>query len=201
MKLYYSPGVCSLAPHIALREADIGFDMVKVNLATKKTEAGQDFGAVTAKGYVPVLELDDGYRMSEVAAILQYLVALAPQKNLAPQVASRQWFEMLEWLTYISAELHKRFSPLFRPDLTDERKEEQRRELVPRLAYVAEALTRRSHLGEAYSIADIYLFTVLNWAQWAQVDLSPWTSLQQYCARIAARSAVRAALRAEGLHK
>lgn len=200
MKLYYTPGTCSLAPHIVLREAGLDASFEKVDLGTKKTESGEDFTAINDKGYVPTLQLDDGHRLTEVAAILQYLVALAPQRKLAPQVASRRWYQMLEWLTFISSELHKSFSPLFRPEVPEEVKQMQRQLLSRRLEHVATALGDEAYvLGDTYSVADAYLFTVLSWAQWVQFDLSRWPVLEEYRVRIAARPAVQAALRAEGL--
>lgn len=200
MKLYYTPGTCSLAPHIVLREAGLDANFEKVDLGTKKTESGEDFTAINGKGYVPTLQLDDGHRLTEVAAILQYLVALAPQRKLAPQVASRRWYQMLEWLTFISSELHKSFSPLFRPEVPEEVKQMQRQLLSRRLEHVATALGDEAYvLGDTYSVADAYLFTVLSWAQWVQFDLSRWPVLEEYRVRISARPAVQAALRAEGL--
>ncbi|HUW36239.1 MAG TPA: glutathione transferase GstA [Rhodocyclaceae bacterium] len=202
MKLYHKPGACSLSPHIVLREAGLAFELERVDLASKKTGSGGDYLGVNPKGYVPALALDDGQLLTEGPAIVQYLADLAPEKHLAPPAGTMARVRLQEWLNFIASELHKGFSPLYNPRAPEEWKGVARELLAKRIALVAERLTGRDYLmGDDFTVADAYLFTVLNWAGFAQVDLSPWPVLGAYQARVAARPAVRAALQAEGLIK
>lgn len=201
MKLYYSPGACSLAPHIALRELDLPFSLVKVNTKTKQTEHGADFLQINGKGYVPTLELDDGRRLTEVAVILQYLADRAPEIGLAPPPGSMERYRLQEWLNFVATEIHKGFGPLWKPDSTDDEKERTRARLATRLNWLAKQLEGGEYLMGKFSIADAYLFTVLNWGQWTGVDLAKWPAIKQYYDRVAARPKVQEALKAEGLVK
>jgi len=202
MKLYHKPGACSLSPHIVLREAGLAFELERVDLASKKTGSGGDYLGVNPKGYVPALALDDGQLLTEGPAIVQYLADLAPEKHLAPPAGTMARVRLQEWLNFIASELHKGFSPLYNPRAPEEWKGVARELLAKRIALVAERLTGRDYLmGDDFTVADAYLFTVLNWAGFAQVDLSPGPVLGAYQARVAARPAVRAALQAEGLIK
>jgi len=199
MKLYYSPGASSLSPHIVLCEAGLAHELVKVDLKTKRTEFGDDFATINPKGYVPALELDDGTVLSEGAVIVQYLADLAPASGLAPAVGTIERVRLQEWLNFIATEVHKGFSPLFR-GVPEEWQAVIRKGLEVRFSRLATALEGHPYLmGEAFSIADAYLFTVLNWAKWVKLDLSPWPALDAYVARIATRPGVQKALKTEGL--
>ncbi|MBI2308765.1 MAG: glutathione transferase GstA [Rhodocyclales bacterium] len=199
MKLYYSPGACSLSPHIALCEAGLAHELIKVDLKTKKTELGDDFYATNPKGYVPALQLDGGEVLTEGPAIIQYLADLVPATGLAPAAGTLARVRLQEWLNFIATELHKGFSPLFR-NPPAEWKETVRAGLAGRLAYLAPMLERQPYLmGDAFSVADAYLFTILNWAKWVKLDLAPWPALGAYLARVAARPGVQKALKTEGL--
>ncbi|NRR31301.1 glutathione transferase GstA [Oxalobacteraceae bacterium] len=201
MKLYFSPGACSLAPHIVLLEAGLPFETEQVDLKTKRTAGGADFIAINPKGYVPALEIDGGLVLSEGPAIVQYLADLAPESNLAPQPGSLGRYKLAEWLNFISTEVHKNFSPLFRP-VSEDVKSYARANLQLRLTYLAGALQDNDYLmGGQFSVADVYLFTVLNWAGAVRFELAPWPALTAFQKRIAARPAVQRALRAEGLIK
>ncbi len=202
MKLYYSPGACSLSPHIALREAGLPFDLVKKDLQSQTLADGSDFHVVNPKGYVPALVLDDGQVLTEGPAILQYLADLVPEKKLAPPAGTLERVRLQEWLNYITSEIHKTFSPLFNRKASEDWKAAARELLDRRIDYVAKALEDRAYLmGDAFSVADCYLFTVLNWAGWVKIDLSRWPGVTDYLERVAARPAVQAALKAEGLLK
>lgn len=199
MKLYYSPGACSLSPHIVLCEAGLPHELVKVDLKTKKTEQGDDFNAINAKGYVPTLVTDGGEVLTEGPAIVQYLADLAPAKNLAPAAGTMARVRLQEWLNFISTELHKGFGSLFR-NPPAEWQEVVRSTLAARCTYLAGVLEKQPYLlGEQFSVADAYLFTILNWSQWLKIDLAPWPALGAYQARIAARPGVQQALKKEGL--
>lgn len=202
MKLYYSPGACSLSPHIALREAGLAFELVKKDLHSQTLGDGSDFRAINPKGYVPALVLDDGQILTEGPAIVQYLADRAPEKKLAPPAGTMERVRLQEWLNYITSELHKTFSPLFNKQASDDWKAAARALLDRRIDHVAKALEGRSFLmGDTFSVADCYLFTVLNWAGWVKIDLSRWPSVGEYLKRVAARPAVQEALKAEGLAK
>jgi glutathione S-transferase len=202
MKLYYSPGACSLSPHIALREAGLNFELVQVDLATKKTASGQNYLEINPAGYVPCLQLDDGRTLTEGPAILQYVADRAPGKLLAPTNGSFERYHLQQWLNFISAELHKSFSPLFNPGASEDWKNAVRQTIAARLGVVATRLKDAPYLlGDSLSVADIYLFVVLGWAAYVNLDLSPWPALQAFMGRVGGREAVQAALRAEGLVK
>ena len=200
MKLYFSPGACSLSPHIILQEAGLPFTTEKVNIRTKLTASGADFNAINRKGYVPALELDNGMILTEGPAIVQYIADQAPEKQLTPARGSAEHYQMLEWLNFIGTEIHKNYSPLFNTAASDDAKAGARAMLARRFTFVAGHLDGRDYLvGERFSVADAYLFTVANWAAVVQLDLSPFPALQAYQARIAARPAVQQAMRDEGL--
>jgi glutathione S-transferase len=202
MKLYYSPGACSLSPHIVLREAGLEFQPVKVSLRDKRTDDGSDFSQVNAKGYVPVLELGDGQRLTEGPAIVQYIADQAPAKNLAPAAGTLARYRLQEWLNFISTELHKQFSPLFDPASDEALKTRQRERIERRVAWIAPQLEKQPYLmGASFSVADAYLFTVLGWAGHVGIDLQRWPAVSAYLERVGSRPAVAAALAAEGLKK
>ena len=202
MKLYYSPGACSLAPHIVLREAGFEYDLEKVSLAAKKTASGEDFTQINPKGYVPVLKLDDGHMLTEGPAIDQYLADKKPTSGLAPANGTMERYHLIEWLNFISTELHKQFGPLFKPSTPQETRQTQVDLLGKRFDYVVDQLKNKQYLtGDVFTIADAYLFTVLNWGDVLKLDMSKWPVLQKYVARVAARPQVQAALKAEGLLK
>lgn len=199
MKLYYSPGACSLSPHIVLCEAGLQHELIKVDLKTKRTQHGDDFLAINPKGYVPTLVTDEGEVLTEGPAIVQYLADLAPASGLAPANGSMARVRLQEWLNFISTEIHKGFSPLFRDPPTAWR-EVVLATLAQRFGVLAETLGKQPYvLGERFSVADAYLFTVLGWAKWVKIDLAPWPALTDYLARIAARPGVQQALKTEGL--
>lgn len=202
MKLYYSPGACSLAPHIVAREAGIDLELVKVDTKTKTVAADGDFWAVNPKGYVPALELDDGAILTEVSAVLQYLADRKPDGHLVPKAGSMERYRLLELLGYIATELHKGYGPLWYPNTPDEVKDSTRTALRKRYAYIEGLLVGRPYLmGDDFSIADAYLYTVTNWSRVAKVDLTEFPDLLAFQKRVAARPAVQAALKAEGLLK
>ncbi len=200
MKLFYFPGACSLSPHIVLREVGAKFELVKVDLATRKTEAGADFSKINPRGYVPALELDDGSVLVEGPAIIQYLADQNPSADLAPAPTDRARYELHSWLTFIGTELHKQFSPLFNPNSVEAQKTASIEALKGRFSYLADQLSDRPYvMGDKFSVADAYLFVVLSWAGFIKLDLSPWPVLGAYLQRISERPAVLAALKAEGL--
>lgn len=202
MKLYYSPGACSLSPHIVLRETGLPFELERVDLKTKKMHGGGDYLEVNPKGYVPALRLDDGGVLTEGPAIVQYLADRVPDRELAPPAGTMDRYRVMEWLNFITSELHKSFGALFNPQAPEEWKAAVRGLLHRRLDYVALQLQGRAYLmGEAFTVPDAYLFTVLNWGQWTGIDIGEWKVLADYHARIAARPAVRAAMAAEHLLK
>jgi glutathione S-transferase len=202
LKLYYSPGACSLSPHIALREAGLTFDLEQVDLKAKKTKSGEDYLKINPKGYIPALKLDDGYVLTEGPAIVQYIADQKPRLNLAPENGSPERYRLQEWLTYIGTEIHKNFSPLFNPDAPEDYKKIAKQHLAKRFAYVDEKLKGHDYLtGSHFTVADGYLFTVTNWANFVQIDLSPYPALQAFQARVAARPKVQEAMKAEGLLK
>jgi glutathione S-transferase len=199
MKLYFSPGACSLATHIALCEAGLPFTTERVDLKTKQTAGGADFRAINAKGYVPALELDGGVVLTEGPALLQYVADQAQPGKLAPAAGTVQHYQLAGWLGYISSEVHKNFSPLFNPAATEDAKANARNALAQRFNFLAKTLEGRDFLMDQFTVADGFLFTVLGWCGHVNVSLADWPVLQAYVARIAARPAVQQALRAEGL--
>jgi len=202
MRLFFSPGACSLSPHIALREAGIPFEAVQVHLGSKRTQAGDDFRRLNPKGSVPALEISDGVLLTEGPAIVQYIADLKPASQLAPPCGTMPRYRLQEWLNYISTELHKQFSPLFNGSARAPESWRQvvREGLFSRLDYVSDQLAERTYLmGEAFTVADCYLFTVLRWTRPVKIDLGRWPTLHGYAARVTRRPAVQAALAAEGL--
>jgi glutathione S-transferase len=202
MKLYYSPGACSLSPHIALREAGLPFDLQKVDLKSKQMDGGGDFTAVSAKGYVPALILDDGQMLTEGPAIVQYIADRKPESGLAPKAGTLERYRLMEWLNFISAELHKTFAPLFHPEVAAEWRQASRDRIAQRLDFIEKHLQGKDYLmGKQFTVADGYLFTVLSWSKFVSFDLGKWPLVQAYLARVAARPKVQEALKAEGLVK
>jgi glutathione S-transferase len=201
MKLYYAPAACSLAPHIALAEAGLAVELVRVDLRTHTLPDGTDYYKVNAKGYVPLLELDDGTRITEVAVILQYIADRAPG-TLAPAFGSLERYRLMEWLNFIATEVHKGFGPLWKPDTPAGYKTVVLDALAKRFDYLAPVLAAQPWLtGERFTVADAYLFTILNWSKILKVDLARWPALGQFQERVAARPRVQDALREEHLLK
>jgi glutathione S-transferase len=203
MKLYYSPAACSLAPHIILRETGAEFTLEKTDTKTKTTARGANFLEVNPKGYVPVLELDDGYRLTEGVVIQQYLADRAPESNLAPARGTRERLQLEELLGFMTTEIHKYFSPLFAPTTPEDYKPLARDQIGRRFDLIEQRLSdgRDYLMGDGFTIADAYFFTLSNWAQYVGVDLARWPNIAAHSARVAARPAVRDALAAEGLLK
>ena len=200
MKLYFSPGACSLAPRIALIASGLPFDSERVNLRTKLTADGEDFRTINPKGYVPALALDDGHLLTESQVILQYVADQAPASALAPVTGSFERYELMESLAWTSTELHKRFSPIFAPGASSEAKETAWAALAAPLTYVAGQIGDGGYLiNDRFTVADAYLFTVLNWVGFTSFSLGNWPALQAYHARIKTLPAVQGALRQEGL--
>lgn len=199
MKLYYAPGACSLAVHITLREVGMPFQLEKVDLQAKRTQHGDDYLEVNPKGSVPALRLDSGDVLTEAAACLQYVADTAPDKRLAPLAGTMARYRLIEWLNYISSELHKTFAPLFH-DASRERREEVVAMLRTRFDYVAPRLASSEYLtGPDFTIADAYLYVVLNWTHFLKVDIGPWPELGAFLSRIARRGTVHEAKKAEHL--
>ena len=202
MKLYYSPGACSLSPHIVLRESGLAFTPVLASTKTHKLTDGTDYYTINPKGYVPLLELDDGQRLSEGPAIVQYLADQAPTKGLIAAAGTMPRYRQIEWLNIVSTELHKSYSPLFNPAMPEEGKAVFRQRLKTRYTYLNEQLEGKSFLmGDTFSVPDAYLFTVTNWAPRVGVDIADLANVQAFMTRMAARPAVQAAMKAEGLLK
>jgi glutathione S-transferase len=199
MKLYYTPGACSQAPHIALRELGLEFTPVKVDLAKHTLPDGSDFRAINPRGYVPVLELDDGTRMTEAHVLLQYIADQKPG-TLAPKFGTPERWKLMEWLGFIATEVHKGFGPLWNPQTPAEVRERTVQALGNRFTTLSQTFAKQPFLtGQDFTIADIYLFVVSNWSHYHKVDLTPWPALTAFQARVAARPAVQATLKAEGL--
>ncbi|MFA5683499.1 MAG: glutathione transferase GstA [Lysobacteraceae bacterium] len=202
MKLYYSPGACSLAPHIVAHEAGIALELEKVDTKTKQTASGEDFTRISAKAYVPALVLDDGQVLTEGPVIAQYLADQRPQAGLAPEAGTLARYRLLETLGYINSEIHKNYSPLFNPANDQAIRDASIAALTRRYALIEDALSTSPWLlGGDFSIADAYLFVVTNWARIVKLDLSAFPSVRDFQERVAARPAVQAAMRAEGLIK
>ncbi len=200
MKLFLKPGACSLSPHIVLEEAGLRYETELVDLKTKLGASGLNYAELNPKGYVPALQLDSGELLTEGPAIVQYLADLVPDKKLAPANGTLARYQLQSWLTFIGTEIHKNYSPFFNPAATPEMKEMARANLQRRLAYTNDQLAGRPFLlGEDFSVADAYLFVVVNWSGFIQLDLSGWPKLSAFMARVAARPAVQAAMKAEGL--
>ena len=202
MKLYYSPGACSLSPHIALLEAGLPYDLVKVDLRAKKLENGDDFLKVNPKGQVPALALDSGELVTEGPVIVQMIADKVKDKNLAPARDSAERYKLLEWLNYITTEVHKNFGPIFSPALTDDAKAFFKDRVMGKFKYLDTQLAGRDYLmGKQFTVADGYLFTMLTWAERMKFDMSGLPNLTAYKTRVAARPKVQEALTKEGLLK
>ena len=202
MKLYYFSGACSLASNIALREAGLKFELVKVDRRTRKAADGLDFNEVNPKGYVPTLTLDNGEVLTENVAVLQYIADRNPAAKLAPPAGTMERYRLVEWLAFISSEIHKNFSQLFREDAAEETKQYVRKVLSNRLDYLNRVIGSGPFLmREQFTVADPYLFTVLGWGRHLNFDLGKWPQLQRYMERVGARPQVVEALKAEGLVK
>jgi glutathione S-transferase len=200
MKLYYSPAACSLAPHIALIETGATFSTERVG-RDKKTEAGADFLAINPKGYVPALELDDGYVLTEGVVMQQYIADQKPEANLAPPRGTMERLKLEELLVFLSTEVHKTFSPLFAPNTPDDFKNAAKDKIAQRFDYLEKQLSdgRQFLTGDQFTIADAYFFTLSNWTKFVGIDLARWSNISAFAARVAARPSVQAALKAEGL--
>jgi glutathione S-transferase len=202
LKLYFSPGACSLSPHIIAREAQLDIKLEKVDFATKKTASGQDYLAINPKGYVPALELANGYVLTENPAIAQYLADQKPAAKLAPAHGTLERYKLEEMLGYINSEIHKSYSPLFNPKTSPELRQDRIDYLHKRYAIVEKALTDRPYLfGEYFSAADAYLFVVTRWAGLLKIDLSKFKALTAFQERVGQRPAVKAAIEAETANK
>jgi glutathione S-transferase len=202
MKLYYSPGACSLSPHIALHEAGLAHELIKVDLKAKKTETGEDFAKINPKNQVPALMLDNGELVTEGPVIVQVIADKAAGKNLAPPNGTDERYKMQEWLNFTTSELHKNFSPLFNPAIPDEVKKFFSDRILGKFKYTDSQLAGRDYLmGKQFTVADGYLFVMLAWADRMKIDLSGMPNLMAFKARVAARPNVQAALKMEGLLK
>jgi glutathione S-transferase len=200
MKLYFLPGACSLSPHIVLRETGAKFELDKINLQEKKTSGGGDYLAVNPKGQVPVLELDSGERLTEGPVIVLYLADQNPAAGLAGAAGSMERYRVQEWLNFTTSELHKNFSPLFRPNTPDAYKDIARGNLGMRYDWINEQFAGKPYLtGDKFTVADAYLFTVTRWAPRVGIDTAKWPHVTAYMNRVAARPKVQEALKAEGL--
>lgn len=202
MKLYYAPGACSLAVNIALHEAGIAFDLERVDNKAKVTKSGENFWDVNPKGVVPVLKLDNGDTMTEVVALLQYVADRKPELGLMPKAGSMDYYRALEWLTFISSEIHKQFTPLFKDNTPADYRLIAKDNVLKAFKHTDERLIRRQWLvGDHLSVADIYLFVVSNWARFQDIDVAQWPNLNDLRTRIRARPKVQDAMKAEGLIK
>ena len=199
MKLYYFPGACSLAPHIIAHELGLPLELVRVDPATKRAVDGQNYRAINPKGSVPALELDDGRVLTEGPAIDQFLADLVPDADLAPPAGTFERYRLQEWLNWVSTELHKGFGPLWASDMPAGVQRQTKDKLAERIGYLDRHLATSEYALGSFSVADVYAFVVLNWAQLFAIDLGRWPNVARYQARIAARPAVRAAMQAEGL--
>jgi glutathione S-transferase len=200
MKLYFSPGACSLSPHIILQETGLPFTIEKVDLRSKQTASGADYLGINPKGYVPALVTDDGVLLTEGPAIVQYLADQVPDKQLAPAHGSIERYQLMSWLNFIGTEIHKNYSALFNPAGSDEAKSNAKQNLAKRYAYVERMLEGRAYLvGTGFTVADGYLFVVTNWSGMLKLDMSPFPNIAAFQKRIAGRPAVQQAMKAEGL--
>jgi len=202
MKLYYTPGACSLAPHISLREAGYQFDLEQVDLVAKKTKSGADYTEINGKGYVPALQLDNGEVLTEAPVILQYIADQKPESGLAPKAGTMERYRTQEWLNFITSELHKGFGALFNPKTPEDYRPVAIERIGQRLDFLAKHLNGKPYLtGDKFTAPDAYLFTVLSWAPHLKISLDKWPTLKAYVERVAGRPQVQAALKAEGLTK
>jgi glutathione S-transferase len=202
MKLYYSPGACSLSPHIVARELGIPVELKKVNVKDKTIEGGGDYWKINARGYVPALELDNGQVLTEGPAIIQYLADQKPEAGLAPKNGSLERYRLQEWLNILTSEIHKGSSPLFKPNTPEEYKTISKENLATRFDWLDKQLAGKDYLtGKAFTVADAYLFVLLNWTKFQSIDLNRWPNLAAFHARVGARPKVQEALQFEGLLK
>ena len=200
MKLYYSPGACSLSVHIALREAGLAFEPVAAPTKTHQLPDGSDYYKINPLGYVPMLELDDGTRIREVAAVLQYVADQVPHKNLAPANGTLPRYRQQEWLAFISSEVHKTFSPLFNPAMPEEGKKVSRDKIAKRFEWLNGELQGKQYLqGDTFSVADAYLFAVCRWAKGQNIDLGQYPNLKAHFERVGSRAAAQEAMKVEGI--
>jgi glutathione S-transferase len=201
MKLYYMTGACSLASNIALREAGLKFELVKVE-RSKKTADGEDFNQINPKGHVPALRIDSGEVLTENVVVLQYIADRNPASKLAPPAGTIERYRLMEWLSFINSDIHKTFTPLFRHDAPEDTKQYALKNLATRLDYLERVLADKTFLmGEQFTVADCYLFTVLSWAPYGKLDMGKWPNLKRYSERVGARPHVVEALKSEGLVK
>jgi glutathione S-transferase len=202
MKLYYAPGVCSLSPHIVAREAGIPLELKKVDTKTKAIEGGGDYWKINARGYVPALELDNGDILTEGPAIVQYLADQKPESGLAPRNGTIERYRLQEWLNFLTAEIHKQFSPLFKSNTPEDYKKIAKENLATRFDWLNGQLAGKDYLtGKQFTVADAYLFVLLNWTKFQSIDLARWPNLAAFQARVGARPKVQEALQNEGLLK
>ena len=200
MKLYYKPGACSLAPHIVACEAGLPVELISVDLIQKKLDDGADYFAVNPNGYVPALDMGEGPVLTEASVIVQYLADQKPEAQLMPQAGRMERYRAQQWLAFIATELHKQFSPLFKPNTPDATKDIQKELLAKRFAYLDKALAGKTYLmGEDFTAPDAYAYTVLTWAQRLKLDMAPFANIARFMAAVSARSGVQQALREEGL--
>jgi len=202
MKLYFAPGACSLSPHIVLRESGAQFDLEQVNNQEKKTKSGTDYWTINPKGQVPVLELDNGERLTEGPVIVQYIADKQPASGLVPPAGTPERYRVQEWLNFTTSELHKTFGPIFRPTTPDAYKVISKENLGKRFDWLNQQLAGRQYLmGDKFTVADAYLFTILRWSSRVDIDLAKWPNLKAYADRVAARPKVQEAMKVEGLAK
>jgi glutathione S-transferase len=202
IKLYYSPGACSLSPHIVLREAGVPFELDLVDRLSKKTTEGARFDELNPKGYVPAIRLDDGSILTEGAVIVQYVADLVPESGLMPKPGTLERYRALEWLNFVASEVHKSYTPLFRGDTPDATKQNARDVLARRYRFIDQALAgKRFLLGDTFTAPDAYLFTVTRWAERVKLDLAPFPNVVAFQSRVAERPSVKAALEAEAAKK
>jgi glutathione S-transferase len=200
MKLYYAPGACSLSPHIVARELGINVELKKVNTKDKTIEGGGDYWKVNPRGYVPALELDNGQVLTEGPAIVQYLADQKPDAGLAPKNGSIERYRLQEWLNFLTSEVHKQFSPLFKPNTPEDYKPIAKENLATRFDWLDKQLEGKEYLtGKQFTVADAYLFVLTNWTKPTQIDLSRWPNIAAFQKRVAARPKVKEAMQAEGL--
>ena len=200
MKLYFAPGACSLSPHIVLRETGAKFELEQVNNQEKKTKSGNDYWAINGKGQVPVLEFDTGERLTEGPVIVQWIADQNPGAGLIPPAGSPERYRVQEWLNFIGTELHKSFGPIFRPTTPDAFKDISRENIGKRFDWLDKQLAGKQYLmGDKFTVADAYLYTVLRWGSRVNIDIGKWASLKAYVDRVGARPKVQEALKAEGL--
>jgi len=200
MKLYYSPGACSLSPHIALHEAGLPFELVLASTKTHKLGDGTDYYTINPKGYVPLLEFDDGTRLSEGPAIVQWIADQVPERHLAPPAGTIERYRLMEWLNFISTEVHKQFGVIFNPAMPEEAKTVVRTRLNSRFSYIDRELAGKDFvMGSAFTVADCYLFVMAFWTRRLNIEVSEFTNFTAYAARVEARPSVQAAMKNEGL--